>query len=205
MSTERWRNYYNELAPRYDRVARDFTWLGPKEIYKGVRPLLADNFKTLDVCSGTGFLSRLFKRLHPDNPVTALDISDKMLDRCKQHERADFIVQGNGQSLPFDDNSFDVVVNCCGLQQYPDLYGGIKEMIRVTAPNGILAFTFRFEDPGSVLSNLQNSMSENDIMDALQMTEPVSHKKIVSHYDEDNQPYIDDLFIVRPKALVPVF
>jgi demethylmenaquinone methyltransferase/2-methoxy-6-polyprenyl-1,4-benzoquinol methylase len=47
-------------------------------------------------------------------------------------------VQGNAMNMPFEDNSFDVVVISFGLRNMPDYQRSIEEMTRVLRPGGSL-------------------------------------------------------------------
>lgn len=50
-------------------------------------------------------------------------------------------VQGDGQNLPFADNSFDVVVSCETIEHLPLVQQAIGELHRVTKPGGRLFLT----------------------------------------------------------------
>jgi demethylmenaquinone methyltransferase/2-methoxy-6-polyprenyl-1,4-benzoquinol methylase len=45
-------------------------------------------------------------------------------------------VQGDAESLPFADATFDAVTIGFGLRNLPDVAAGLREMARVTAPGG---------------------------------------------------------------------
>src|SRR6266436_2026831 len=51
------------------------------------------------------------------------------------------LVQGDAQSLPFADNSFDVVVSCETIEHIPEVQAAVAEMYRVTQPGGKLYLT----------------------------------------------------------------
>jgi ubiquinone/menaquinone biosynthesis C-methylase UbiE len=51
------------------------------------------------------------------------------------------LVQGDAQSLPFADNSFDVVVSCETIEHLPHVQAALHEMFRVTRPRGKLLLT----------------------------------------------------------------
>jgi len=51
------------------------------------------------------------------------------------------LVQGDAQSLPFADNSFDVVVSCETIEHLPRVQAAVREMHRVTRPGGRLFLT----------------------------------------------------------------
>ena len=51
------------------------------------------------------------------------------------------LVQGDAQTLPFADKSFDVVVSCETIEHLPRVRAAISEMYRVTRPGGRLFLT----------------------------------------------------------------
>jgi SAM-dependent methyltransferase len=93
--------------------------------------------RALDVGCGTGVLAgRLVKAGYR---VTGLDPSQGMLDVMAEAEPEVSGVRGEGDSLPFDDASFDVVTTVAALHHIaePDaVRGTLREMARVTRPGG---------------------------------------------------------------------
>jgi demethylmenaquinone methyltransferase / 2-methoxy-6-polyprenyl-1,4-benzoquinol methylase len=98
--------------------------------------------RCLDVCCGTGeWTFALAEAAGEDGFVTGLDFSENMLKVGKEKlkrrplPQVDFI-HGNALSLPFEDNSFDIVTIGFGLRNVPDYLGALKEMSRVVKPGG---------------------------------------------------------------------
>lgn len=113
----------------------------------------------LDLCCGTGDLTRLMARL---GPVTGCDFCHPMLviarrkfqSRPARH-RVD-LVEGDGLRLPFPDGTFDTVVVAFGVRNYASLDEGLAEIFRVLRPGGwagILEFSHPWL-PVRVLFNL---------------------------------------------------
>ena len=97
----------------------------------------------LDIGTGTGFLAMMLAELGHD--VTGIDISEKMMELGKQHaeERGVDVtfVKGEGERMPFDDDTFDVIVNCRVLWTLTEPEVSLKEWRRVLKPGGkMLAF-----------------------------------------------------------------
>lgn len=96
--------------------------------------------RVLDVACGTGVLTRAIAvRVGPEGAVTGLDLSPRMLEvAASLNPNLDWR-QGNAESLPFRDDSFDAVVSQFGLMFVTDPILALREMMRVLAPGGRLA------------------------------------------------------------------
>jgi ubiquinone/menaquinone biosynthesis C-methylase UbiE len=98
--------------------------------------------RVLDVACGTGVVTRLAAdRVGPDGVVAGLDINPAMLAVARSDPRSAGIEwhEGDAESLPLADGSFDVAVSSLGLQFVPDRASALHEMQRVLAPGGRLA------------------------------------------------------------------
>ena len=97
------------------------------------------------ISGGTGDIAFRMKRLCPQAEITVCDINEKMLEFGKErlssenlHESSkDFAwVVGDGQNLPFNDNSFDLFTISFGIRNYGDVTKGLQEAFRVLKPGG---------------------------------------------------------------------
>lgn len=89
----------------------------------------------LETSVGTGLN---FKYLPRGVTLTGIDLSPEMLVNCQANLRrwqfqADLFL-GNAESLPFADESFDVVFHVGGINFFSDRSKAIREMIRVAKP-----------------------------------------------------------------------
>lgn len=104
-----------------------------------VRALAGQPSRCLDLCTGTGDLALA---LHRDLgcEVIASDFCHPMLTRAgvKTNGRAIRIVEADALTLPFDDDSFDVVTVAFGLRNLESPYRGLQEMHRVLRPGGAM-------------------------------------------------------------------
>jgi ubiquinone/menaquinone biosynthesis C-methylase UbiE len=92
-------------------------------------------------CGRGGGLSYINRYLSP-NKATGLDLNKKAIDFCKKHysdENLEF-VEGNAQSLNFQDNSFDVVINVESSHRYSQMDRFLAEVYRVLKPGGFFLF-----------------------------------------------------------------
>jgi SAM-dependent methyltransferase len=136
MSAERERSFTQQAAafedPRLNRLfTTDSEWLFER------LPLDAGDL-VLDVAAGTGHVAR---RLAPDvRTVVALDATRAMLAQGREHAPPNVLfVHGDAASLPFLDDSFDVVVTRFALHHFADPRVQLAEMRRVLRPGGRLA------------------------------------------------------------------
>ncbi len=96
--------------------------------------------RVLDVACGTGVLAReAFDRTGPGGHVTGLDPGPGMLAVARELAPQVEWKEGLAESLPFSDNSFDVVVSQFGLMFFSDHRQALREMVRVLSPAGRLA------------------------------------------------------------------
>lgn len=104
---------------------------------------IKDGVRLLDVGCGTGFFTRLLSSGDEKVKATGLDLEEPFIEYAKKEaaERGlsiDFVV-GNALSLPFEDDSFDVVTSHTFFTSIPDPKKAMDEMIRVTRPGGMIS------------------------------------------------------------------
>ena len=94
----------------------------------------------LDVACGTGIVTRLAaEQVGPKGTVVGLDINPAMLAVARSIRSSGAAIEwreGNAESLPLEDGSFDAVVSSLGLQFVSDKASAVREMSRVLAPGG---------------------------------------------------------------------
>ena len=96
--------------------------------------------RVLDVGCGTGVLAReATARVGSSGRVTGLDRDEGMLAVAQRIEPDAEWRRGDAIDLPFDDESFDVVVSQFSLMYFSDRIAALQEMKRVLAPEGRLA------------------------------------------------------------------
>jgi demethylmenaquinone methyltransferase/2-methoxy-6-polyprenyl-1,4-benzoquinol methylase len=98
----------------------------------------------LDVATGTADLAIAASQLQPEK-IIGVDIADQMLEvgrrKIVDNNLAKMITLQNGdsESMPFADNSFDAVTCAYGVRNFEHLEAGLKEMNRVMRAGGKLA------------------------------------------------------------------
>lgn len=71
---------------------------------------LEDNASVLDVGCAKGFMLHDFKELMPNLTVAGIDISAYAIEHAIESVRP-FLGMGNAKKLPYEDNSFDLVIS----------------------------------------------------------------------------------------------
>jgi len=94
--------------------------------------------RVLDVACGSGNAALIAARRYCE--VTGLDFAPNLIERARARAAADgveaeFIV-GDAQDLPFQDDSFDVVLSVMGVMFAPDQEKAAAELLRVCRPGG---------------------------------------------------------------------
>jgi len=100
----------------------------------------------LDVAGGAGEPSlTIAERVGPNGSVMCTDAIAEMVEAARREANRRGLQnvqfqQCPADSLPFPDNSFDVVVSRLGAMFFPDSLGAMREMLRVLKPGGSLTF-----------------------------------------------------------------
>ncbi len=109
--------------------------------------------RILDVACGTGIVARTaIKRIGSNgSSVTGLDPNPGMLSIAESFSSGPEWKEGVAEEIPFEDESFDVVVSQFGLMFFQDRTAALQEMYRVLASGGRLVvsvFDSLFNNPG---------------------------------------------------------
>lgn len=117
--------------------------------------------RVLDVACGSGIVARrAARRVGENGSVTGLDINPGMLAVAREASSRIAWTEGSALSLPFPDESFDLVLCQEALQFFSDRALAFEEMHRVCASRGRLAL--------SVLRGLEHSVAYTAFADALE-------------------------------------
>jgi len=95
--------------------------------------------RVLEVSFGTGLLLTQYAAKYE---TFGIDYNSKMVAISKKNLEKKGIpaqlIQGNVESLPYDNDSFDTVLNTMAFTSYPNSEKAMSELIRVLKPNGKL-------------------------------------------------------------------
>ena len=94
----------------------------------------------LELGAGTGFFSLNLKQAGIVDEVHVTDLSPGMVEAAKANaEMLGFSVQGkvaDAERIPYDDNTFDIVVGHAVIHHIPDVEAAFREILRVLKPGG---------------------------------------------------------------------
>lgn len=123
---------YERLMGRWSQLA-GATFIDWLEIPQGLR--------WLDVGCGNGAFSELLMGHCPPSALHGVDLSDAQIAYARTRDalRNGEFRTGDAQSLPFDDNSFDVATMALVISFVPDPAKAVSEMTRVVRPGGWVA------------------------------------------------------------------
>lgn len=108
--------------------------------------------KALDIGCGTGFpMIELATRLGKESEVFGIDPWDKAIERIKEKIELYEIknartVQGVAESLPFENDFFDLIVSNNGINNVQDLDKTLSECYRTLKAGGQFVFTVNLPD-----------------------------------------------------------
>ena len=142
--------YHDAAADSYDsKWGIDFGSIGREQVTGKLRKALGSRAggtfgDALEIGAGTGYFSLNLLQAGVIERATATDISPGMLATLERNaDRLGLAVRtaaAEAETLPFEDQSFDLVFGHAVLHHIPGLPGAFSEFARVLRPGGTLAF-----------------------------------------------------------------
>lgn len=131
---------FDEAAAKFDDSDPSVYNMCRKDYPDVLAEVISEPFSDLlDAGCGTGAMLGMFKRDHPDKNYTGIDLSEKMIEVAeKKHFEGIQFIAGDCESLPFCDDSFDVVTCSMSFHHYPDPEKFFMSLRRVLRPGGRL-------------------------------------------------------------------
>jgi ubiquinone/menaquinone biosynthesis C-methylase UbiE len=131
------RQQYDRLADIYDKRWQTYISNTLSFLVRWVKVIPSD--RILDVACGTGELERLLTDQYPQQNITGIDVSSKMLavaqEKCVALPNVSFH-QSSVLSLPGKDGQFEVVICANAFHYFDQPVEALTEMKRVLHPNG---------------------------------------------------------------------
>jgi len=143
------RRYHDVAARDYDaKWGISFGEIGRRQVIGKVRKLLGDRPgpfpRALEIGAGTGYFTLNLMQDGVIGSGTCTDISPGMLETLERNAAALGLeietAACDAAELPFEDDSFDLVLGHAVLHHLPDLDRAFAELHRVLAPGGTLFF-----------------------------------------------------------------
>jgi len=132
---------FSSIAKRYD-LANSWITFGLDNVWRKKLVYLSSpkkDVRILDCATGTGLLAYAFlKTIGKEGRVDAVDFCTAMLKQIKLKDPRFHFIKADVMTLPFSSQTFDITAIAYGLRNLPDTEKGLKEMARVTKPNGYL-------------------------------------------------------------------
>ncbi len=137
---------FDQIAPRYDLLNRVLSaGIDRRWRKKAIKLFLPDHPQILlDVATGTADMALLAAHILQPGKIIGIDISDKMLQIARNKidqkplKTSIELYNGDGETINFEDNSFDGVMVAFGVRNFEDLEKGLTEILRVLRPSGQL-------------------------------------------------------------------
>jgi ubiquinone/menaquinone biosynthesis C-methylase UbiE len=182
-------SYYDKIAAFYDLTFKLNGYGRSLDQYFANNPLpISRGAKILDAGCGTGLLTlALMRSLHFPVNITALDLSTTSISAARKavaespgRARDVTFAEGNLLSLPFADNSLDLVVTS-GALEYVPLDEGMSELARVIGPGGhLLHIPCRRSSPATTFLEILFRFKSHPRKEILKQTD--RHFRMVHEY-----------------------
>lgn len=184
---------FTDISSSYDRLNHTLSLNLDKIWRRKAIGMIArnqtENFKVLDIATGTFDLAIACLKHFSNSHVTATDFSEGMLE-AGQHKIADFKKQGRIHSqfadalnLPFENEQFEVTLCSYGVRNFDDVAKGLSEMFRVLKPGGQVVI-LEFFKPESKLAALFHKTYANFVIPTVGRL--LSGHKSAYHYLRDS-------------------
>lgn len=167
-----------EVARRYDKEIRTWSLYTSRSIVSAVKRWGISSGKVLDIGTGTGWLAIGFAQGLPGVHVVGLDLSDAVLELARENARERGLSsrvsfeKGDAQDMPFEDDTFDLVISGNTLHLLKNPVRMFDEIQRVLKPNGrFLISDFRRSWLGILTEHVRAAYSVKEVRDLLRQSE----------------------------------
>lgn len=94
--------------------------------------------RILETAAGTGIVTRAVNKAVPEAQIVATDVNPAVVEFASEHLRSERVTfqRADAQQLPFDDESFDLVLCVFGVMFFPDRIRAHAEARRVLHSGG---------------------------------------------------------------------
>lgn len=148
-----WGLWDKKIYQDYCKLDFNFSTLCPTQdiysqllLYYLIRPLIQRNFfdkRLLDIGCGNGIGLKMSAQLLHTNYALGADLVNKLVYNATSHfyvKNQVSYIQADAEYLPFDDGSFDIIMNLESSHLYPQIECFFSEVARVLAPGGYFCY-----------------------------------------------------------------
>lgn len=151
-------SYYDSISEGYDSLYGEEQRRKARLVLESIE--LDSHSKILDVGGGTGAATDFFP-----GEKTVLDPSEKLLIKAKGEK-----VLGVAERLPFEDNSFELVISLSAIHHFDDAQLAIKEMLRVSKKYVAISLIKKSRNYSRLDFTIRKSLGQCKIIDDLHDT-----------------------------------
>jgi demethylmenaquinone methyltransferase/2-methoxy-6-polyprenyl-1,4-benzoquinol methylase len=154
------REMFTSIAPRYDLLNHLLSfnidklwWRRTAGYFSGT--LNRPQARVLDLCCGTGDMTFALQKRGQAASIVGADFSHAMLQRASEKSEGTSLkwVEADALSLPFPNESFDLVTSAFGFRNLADYDAGLREIFRILRPGGE-AGILDFGEPGGLMGQM---------------------------------------------------
>lgn len=153
-----------KIAKAFDKGAPSYDWaaLIQREVAQKLASFLPQEApqNILEIGCGTGFLTKILAQKYPDAHITAIDISERMIEKCQTKLPTVSFEKSDGETYS-PSQKFDLIVSNMTVQWFEDPANGIERFKDFLNPNGHLLYSTlgkdNFKEWKNVLKNLNIS------------------------------------------------
>jgi ubiquinone/menaquinone biosynthesis C-methylase UbiE len=133
-------DFAEEYARKHRKIAEKFG----REVAEKLTPRGFREGRVLDADCGFGAMASVLAQALPRSEVVGIDLSDPLLELAIQAAQATGLggrvafEKADVKKIPYDDNSFDALINLQMLHIVGNPVAMLDEMERVLAPDGVL-------------------------------------------------------------------
>ena len=162
---------FHSVAEEYD-LMNDVMSFGMHRLWKKILIELSElneGSVVLDIASGTADIPKLINKEFKSVSMHVTDINESMLALGKERAINENFFQNctfalaSGESLPYQDKTFDLVTVGFGLRNFTNKQMGLEEMKRVLKPDGVLLILEFSKPTNSFFSKVYDWYSFNVI------------------------------------------
>lgn len=131
---------FTKAAQNYDSKNSGIYQMCKQDYPPILEELRKEHFETLlDAGCGTAPMIQLLTQEYPDKSFTGLDLTPEMIAKAKEKNLPNTeLVIGDCENLPFESDSFDVIINSQSFHHYPNPQAFFDSVYRVLKKDGCL-------------------------------------------------------------------